>query len=163
MSLYSLSKAACLGATAMYFLDPERGADRRAMIREKCNAFTDQLTAGMTAAQHDAGQRLQQIQSDPKSIADTLTGTGETWSPAAKFMAGVAGATFFLTGSLKAACLASGVSGLGLGMSGSGEMANLSQTEESRRRRVGSSTRRSQSSLGTKNSDGVEISEAAAT
>jgi len=209
MGLNSLCKAACFGATAMYFFDPERGRYRRTIVSDKlralsndaCNAldvaardFNNRLT-GMTAEMRSLRNinepvsadvlcerirsKLGRYSSHPRAIqvdvadgrvrlsgpilaseverlVDVVRGMAgvnqvennldvhesagnipalqggrpkmgepvdlmqENWSPTTKFMLTVAGAAFFLTGSLRAACLATGLGAVGLGMAGNG-------------------------------------------
>lgn len=45
------------GATAMYFLDPERGSRRRAMVQDKLGSKAGRLASAATGLRHDLSNR----------------------------------------------------------------------------------------------------------
>jgi hypothetical protein len=68
MSLKGACKAACLGATAMYYFDPQHGAYRRSLISDKFTSLTNSQSQGLDVATRDFGNRLQGMAADMRSL-----------------------------------------------------------------------------------------------
>jgi len=80
-----------LGATAMYYFDPDRGRERRALVREWLEHGERQLPGGTGPA-----DRLPRRRHSPRE--HTGFTQEEIWSPAVRATGGVAGGTAALYG-----------------------------------------------------------------
>jgi BON domain-containing protein len=69
---------------------------------------------------HQSAENIPALQGGRPKMGEPIDLMQENWSPTTKFMLGVAGAAFLLTGSMRAACLATGLGAVGLGMVGNG-------------------------------------------
>jgi len=69
---------------------------------------------------HQSAENIPALQGGRPKMGEPIDLMQENWSPTTKFMLGVAGAAFLLTGSMRAACLATGLGAVGLGMAGNG-------------------------------------------
>jgi hypothetical protein len=68
MAINQLFKAACLGATAMYFLDPDRGRRRRALVRDQVIHLSRQLACYWDKALRDLDNRLTGVAAEIKGL-----------------------------------------------------------------------------------------------
>jgi hypothetical protein len=70
MSLNAVCKAACLGATAMYLFDPERGRYRRSLVRDKFISLTNCVSDGVEVVTRDFNNRLQGLTAEMRGLRD---------------------------------------------------------------------------------------------
>ncbi len=58
------------GAAAMYFLDPDRGARRRALVRDKVNSKALKASRAITAKKNDLANRGYGMMMEAKNLLD---------------------------------------------------------------------------------------------
>jgi hypothetical protein len=56
MNLKTLITTVGLGAGLMYFLDPQQGTRRRALVRDKANGLVNQVDGSLDTAMEDVGK-----------------------------------------------------------------------------------------------------------
>ena len=65
------------GVAAAYFLDPKKGADRRALVRDKFNSLKEDATQKISEATENLRQQVSGIATDAKA----MIGDGSHGSP----------------------------------------------------------------------------------
>ncbi len=118
----ALLTGAGLGAGMMYFLDPKRGRQRRAQIRDKMIRTSHQIQEARNTVVRDARNRLHGLASGDLSVLiggkNALRGNPLRggWSPTGRAMLGAIGGALFLSGLTReapSACIL-GTAGIGL-------------------------------------------------
>lgn len=118
----ALLTGAGLGAGLMFFLDPKRGRQRRAQIREKMIRLSHQVQDARDTVVRDARNRLRGLAAGDLSTLiggkNALRGNPlrGAWSPAGRAVLGAIGSALFLSGLTRQAPTACvlGTAGLGL-------------------------------------------------
>jgi hypothetical protein len=118
----ALLTGAGLGAGLMFFLDPRRGRQRRALIRDKMIRLSHQVQEARDMVVRDARNRLHGLASGDLSVMiggkNALRGNPlrGAWSPTGRAMLGAIGGGLFLSGLTRKAPTACvlGTAGLGL-------------------------------------------------
>lgn len=118
----ALTTGAGLGAGLMFFLDPKRGRQRRAMIRDKMIGLSHQFQDARDTVIRDARNRLHGLASGDLSVLiggkNALRGNPlrGAWSPTGRAMLGAIGGALFVSGLMRQAPTACvlGTAGLGL-------------------------------------------------
>lgn len=122
----SLLTSVGIGAGLMYFLDPKRGRQRRAQIREKMIRASHKIQDARDTVVRDARNRLRGLAAGDLSILvggkNALHGNPLRggWSPTGRVLLGVIGGGLFLSGlgrSAPTACIM-GTAGLALMIEG---------------------------------------------
>jgi|SRR5579884_240693 len=118
----ALLAGAGLGAGMMYFLDPKRGRQRRAQVREKMIRMSHQIQDARDTVIRDARNRMSGLAAGDLSVLvggkNALRGNplqGD-WSPTGRAILGAIGGALFLSGLTReapTACIL-GTAGLGL-------------------------------------------------
>ena len=93
MSFSAIVRAATLGAAAMYFLDPERGRRRRALVQDKARSTLRRSERFLDAAKRDTRNRLQGLQARAGRLRAT-----DAWPPAMRLAAISGGGALALYG-----------------------------------------------------------------
>jgi hypothetical protein len=99
-------------------------------------AGVHQVTNEMEA--HQSAENIPALQGGRHVMGEPIDLMQENWSPTTKFMLGLAGASFLITGSLRAACWTTGLGAVGLGMAAGGFPASGQQGSWQRGRSGGS-------------------------
>ncbi len=86
-----------LGAGLMYFLDPDRGRGRRSLVRDKGRRMINQSSRAAGKTWRDTSNRVQGVATAGRNAfrrreAARFEFMQENWSPAARALAGAAGA-----------------------------------------------------------------------
>ncbi|HEY7326044.1 MAG TPA: YtxH domain-containing protein [Gemmataceae bacterium] len=118
----ALLTGAGLGASMMFFLDPRRGKQRRAQVRDKMIRLSHQAQDARDTIVRDARNRISGLAAGDMSVLiggkNALRGNPLRggWSPAGRVMLGAIGGGLFLSGltrSAPTACIL-GTAGLAL-------------------------------------------------
>ncbi len=118
----ALLTGAGLGAGMMFFLDPKRGKQRRAMVRDKMIRMSHQIQDARDTVVRDARNRMRGLAAGDLSILiggkNALRGNPlrGAWSPTGRAILGAIGGALFLSGLTRQAPTACvlGTAGLGL-------------------------------------------------
>lgn len=125
MKLTTLVEAIGIGAAAMYFFDPKRGAQRRTMLKDQAQAqmskkiesvdvmvrdFTNRSKGWRHKAEHMLDGKVRQEQPDRDR-----DGTGR-WTPATSLIAGGAGILIGLSGTRRGGLMGTAMQLIGTGM-----------------------------------------------
>jgi len=97
-----------LGAGAMYFLDPEKGTERREAVRDGWNGFVSDINKSLETGMDDLRHRVDDVKSsiqgegmDGAAHAAENLGLGGEWAPAVKLVAAAGGTAMIFYGALR--------------------------------------------------------------
>jgi hypothetical protein len=107
-STMSLLKGIGVGAGLMYVFDPDQGRRRRSLVRDQIVGAFNGLEEGLDAAWRDVRNRFGGLTAERTGSAPGLQGgaarrgassdlTQASWSPGARLLVGIAGATLVLS------------------------------------------------------------------
>ena len=113
-----------LGALAMYFFDPQRGARRRSLVRDQAVKLTHDVEDAAGVVARDMRNRAQGLAhgdfgviTGKRAIHNPLEGN---WSPSARALMGIAGAGLFLYGLSRPAPMACVLGTMGCALAAEG-------------------------------------------
>jgi len=97
-----------LGAGAMYFLDPEKGTERRQSVCDGWNSFVNDVNKSLETGMDDLRHRVSDVKSSLQGdgmdgamhAAEDLRLSGE-WAPAVKLVAAAGGTAMIFYGALR--------------------------------------------------------------
>jgi len=118
----ALLAGAGLGAGLMFFLDPKRGRQRQARIRDKMTRFSHDIAEVRDTVTRDVRNRVRGLAAGDLTVLaggkNALRGNPLRggWSPAGRVMLGLIGGGIFLSGLTKEAPTACVLGTLGLGL-----------------------------------------------
>jgi hypothetical protein len=117
----SLLTGACVGAGLMYFLDPKRGRQRQARIRDKMSRLSHEIAEARDTVIRDVRNRMHGLAAGDLTMLvggkNALRGNPLRggWSPAGRAMLGLIGGGLFLSGLTREAPTACILGTVGLG------------------------------------------------
>jgi hypothetical protein len=117
----ALLTGAALGTGLMYFLDPNRGRQRQARIRDKMTRFSHDIAEARDTVARDVRNRMRGLAAGDLTVLvggkNALRGNPlrGSWSPAGRAMLGLIGGGLFLSGLTREAPTACILGTIGLG------------------------------------------------